>query len=52
VTWYLIVFAVRMLAVQHATSVVQIVKFPDAQACDKARLRRAAMASPPCVPPL
>jgi hypothetical protein len=37
VTWYLIVFAVRMLAVQHATSVVQIVKFPDAQACDKAR---------------
>jgi hypothetical protein len=37
VTWYLIVFALRMLAVQHATSVVQIVKFPDAQACDKAR---------------
>ena len=36
-TWYLIVFAVRMLAVQHASSIVQIVKFPDAQSCDKAR---------------
>ena len=36
-TWYLIVFAVRMLSVEHATSVVQVVKFPDAQACDKAR---------------
>jgi hypothetical protein len=38
VTWYLSVFAVRMLAVEHATSIVQIVKFPDAQACDKARV--------------
>jgi hypothetical protein len=37
VTWYLIVFAVRMLAIEHATSVVQVVKFPDAQSCDKAR---------------
>jgi hypothetical protein len=38
VTWYMIVFAVRMLAVQHASSIVQVVKFPDAQSCDKARV--------------
>jgi len=38
VTWYFIVFAMRMLTVQHATGVVQIVKFPDEQACEKARI--------------
>jgi hypothetical protein len=38
VTWYFIVFALRMLSVQHATSIVQVVKFPDEQACEKARI--------------
>jgi hypothetical protein len=38
VTWYFIVFAVRMLAVQHASSIVQIVKFSDEQGCEKARI--------------
>ena len=37
-TWYFIVFALRMLAVEHATSIVQIVKFSDEQACEKARI--------------
>jgi hypothetical protein len=37
VTWYFIVFALRMLAVQHATGIVQVVRFPDAAACEKAR---------------
>jgi hypothetical protein len=37
VTWYLIIFTLRMLAVEHGTGIVQIVKFPDAQACEKAR---------------
>ncbi|HEY6455534.1 MAG TPA: hypothetical protein VIY90_09680 [Steroidobacteraceae bacterium] len=36
-TWYLIVFTLRMLAVEHATGVVQVVKLPDVQACQKAQ---------------
>jgi hypothetical protein len=38
VTWYFIVFAVRLLAVNHATGIVQVVKFPDGEACEKARI--------------
>jgi predicted RNA-binding protein with PIN domain len=37
VTWYLIVFTLRMLAVQNGTGTVQIVKFTDAQACQSAQ---------------
>ncbi|HEY4339948.1 MAG TPA: hypothetical protein VGM97_08390 [Steroidobacteraceae bacterium] len=36
-TWYLVVFTLHMLAVEHGTGVVQVVKFPDAMACQKAR---------------
>jgi hypothetical protein len=37
VTWYLIVFTLHMLSTEHGSGVVQVVKFPDAQACQKAR---------------
>jgi hypothetical protein len=37
VTWYLIVFTLHMLTVENGSGVVQVVKFPDAQACRKAR---------------
>ena len=36
-TWFLILFSLHMLSVQHATGVVQVVKFPSLQACDAAR---------------
>ena len=36
-TWYLIVFTLHMLAIENGSGVVQVVKFPDAQACQKAR---------------
>jgi hypothetical protein len=36
-TWFLIMFSLRMLSVQHASAVVQVVKFPSLQACDAAR---------------
>ncbi|HEX3838080.1 MAG TPA: hypothetical protein VHW25_14050 [Steroidobacteraceae bacterium] len=36
-TWYLIVFTLRMLVVQHGSGTVQIVKFADAQACQSAQ---------------
>jgi hypothetical protein len=36
-TWFLIMFSLHMLAAQHATGVVQVVKFANVQACETAR---------------
>ena len=36
-TWFLIMFSLRMLSAHHATGLVQIVKFSSLQACDAAR---------------
>jgi len=36
-TWFLIIFSLHVLAVQHSNGVIQVVKFPTQQACESAR---------------
>lgn len=36
-TWFLLMFSLHMLAAEHATGVVQVVKFANLPACETAR---------------